>query len=265
MSGPSPRLTAALRDEYARLFQGCVVAADRFQTLDRVVARMLRDRERYVAACDGTAIPWVFASIVHELESGGDFTRHLHNGDLLARRTRRVPKGRPAQGKPPFAWETSAADALAWSGATRVRAWPLAAMLYRLEAFNGFGYRMHHADVLSPYLWSGSNHYVRGKYVGDGRWSATAVSTQIGGGVVLRRLAELGEYSVADAAGPAMPRVVPFQATRPRDNALRTQARALQRWLNTHAGIFLREDGWPGPRTAAAYFAVTGHALPGAP
>ena len=41
----------------------------------------------------------------------------------------------------------------------------------------------------SPYLWSFSNHYARGKYVADGHFSATAVSQQCGAALLLKRLA----------------------------------------------------------------------------
>ena len=47
-------------------------------------------------------------------------------------------------------------------------------MLFRLEAYNGSGYRDKHPDVKTPYLWSFSNHYTRGKYVADGTVSGTA-------------------------------------------------------------------------------------------
>ena len=61
--------------------------------------------------------------------------------------------------------------------------------LFQLEGYNGFGYRDHHPTVPSPYLWSFSNHYTRGKYVADGRFSPTAVSQQCGAAVLLKRLA----------------------------------------------------------------------------
>jgi len=62
--------------------------------------------------------------------------------------------------------------------------------------------------VKSPYLWSYSNLYTSGKYVGDGQWSETAVSRQCGAMVLLKRLQEKGEirldyrldYARSDAA-----------------------------------------------------------------
>lgn len=265
MSTAAPRLTAALRREYEGLFQTCVVAPTRHAEVDRIAARLVRHRLRYAAACANTTIPWSFAAIVHQLESGGDFSRHLHNGDPLRGRTVRVPKGRPPHGEPPFAWEASAADVLMLQALPRVKEWPLGQILYRLEKYNGLGYRMHHPQVLSPYLWAGSNHYTRGKYVRDGRWSANAISAQIGGAVLLRRMAELGIAFFSIATGSTNPEVVAFHPRRPRGVAARASALALQRWLNTHEGVFLREDGWPGPRTAAAYRKITGHVLPGDP
>ncbi len=262
VSGSTPRFTAALQREYEALFQTCVIASARHAEVDRTVGYMVRGQVRYASACVGTAIPWQFAAIVHQLESSGDFTRHLHNGDPLRARTVRVPRGRPAKGTPPFAWEESAADALRLQALQRVEHWSLGQALYRLERYNGFGYRLHHPSVLSPYLWAGSNHYTRGKYVRDGRWSATSVSTQLGGAVLLRRMAELG---IADFAVAAVPLVVEFHARRPARLSVRAAALALQRWLNTHPGVFVREDGWPGPLTAEAYRRVTGTFLPGDP
>ena len=261
MSRAAPRLSDALRRDYEVLFQTCAVAPIRHGEVDRIVARFVRHRLRYAAACANTTVPWCFAAIVHELESGGNFSRHLHNGDPLRGRTVRAPKGRPPRGEPPFAWEASAADALMLQGLNRVKQWTLGQILYRLERYNGLGYRMHHPEVLSPYLWAGSNHYTRGKYVRDGRWSATAVSSQIGGAVQLRRMAEIG---IAPFAVPD-PAVVVFHPRRPRDAVSRERALTLQRWLNTHEGVFLREDGWPGPRTAVAYRQVTGGTLRGDP
>ncbi len=123
--------------------------------------------------------------------------------------------------------------------------------------------------MLSPYLWSGSNHYRRGKYRSDGEWDPDLVSRQIGSAVLLRRLAELDWFDPTEdahnAADTGSPLVVGFHRSRPRDANVLRQALALQRWLNVHPGIYLREDGWPGARSADAYLRVTGHALPGAP
>jgi len=57
-------------------------------------------------------------------------------------------------------------------------------MLYEFEKWNGFGYRLYHPKVLSPYLWGFSNHYTSGKYTADGKFDESAVSTQCGAAVL---------------------------------------------------------------------------------
>ena len=68
-------------------------------------------------------------------------------------------------------------------------------MLYTIERYNGTGYLRYHKNVPTPYLWSGSQHYVKGKYVSDGKWSSSAVSKQVGAAVILKELANRGLLS----------------------------------------------------------------------
>ena len=108
-------------------------------------------------------------------------------------RTVHVPAGRPRSGNSPFTWEESAVDALEYDGlTTQVTDWSVEYLAYLFEGFNGWGYRLYHSHVKSAYLWSLSNHYTKGKYVGDGQWSETAVSRQCGAMVLLKRLQEAG-------------------------------------------------------------------------
>ncbi len=97
------------------------------------------------------------------MEASQNFTRHLHNGDPLTARTRQVPAGRPRTGNPPFTWEASATDALTLDGFNSWTDWTVAGALFKLERFNGSGYRLYHPQVKSPYLWSFSNHYTEGQ------------------------------------------------------------------------------------------------------
>jgi hypothetical protein len=162
----------------------------------------------------------------------------------------------------------SASDALSMKRLDRITSWSLSNTLYQLEAYNGFGYRLSHPEVLSPYLWSFSNHYTSGKYVADGRWSDSAVSQQCGAAVVLRRMAERRDIEFIDqpqAPPGSPPLVVSFSNTKSSDPNVVARATTLQRWLNTFPGIFVKEDGVPGTRTSDAYRSVTGNFLPGDP
>jgi lysozyme family protein len=144
-------------------------------------------RARYIAAGRATGVPWCIVGILHQLECGGSFALHLHNGDPLTARTKQVPAGRPKGGRPPFSWEDSAIDALRYDGLHHVGAegWAsIGVTLDTLERYNGLGYRRR--CIATPYLWGGSNHYERGKYIADGRFDANTVSRQTGAAVLLQ-------------------------------------------------------------------------------
>lgn len=185
MSAPS---LIQLRPEYQRLWDAVQIKPGREADLDAIIARIVAGRARYGIASEKSGVPWHFIAVVHSLEGSGNWNTHLHNGDSLKRRTVNEPKGRPVTGSPPFTWEDSAADALAQKGLSKATDWSIPGLLYQLERYNGWGYRLYHAATLSPYLWSFSNHYARGKYVADGKWSSTAVSAQAGAAVLLRRM-----------------------------------------------------------------------------
>ena len=181
-------LTAQRRRGYELLYESCLVRPRRKATVDQLVQRIGASRARYEKVGKALGVPWYVVGIIHSLEAGGDFSRHLHNGDPLTARTTHVPAGRPPTGKPPFTWEQSAIDALRLRGLDRWKDWSVPGTLYELEGYNGFGYRDYHPGVPSPYLWSFSNHYTRGKYVADGRFSPTAVSQQCGAALLLKQL-----------------------------------------------------------------------------
>jgi len=133
-------------------------------------------------------IPWYFIACAHYLECSFDFKKHLHNGDPLSGYTIRVPANRPKVGHgPPFTFEESAVDALKLMKLNEITNWNLPTVLRKLEAYNGFGYFKYHS-VNSPYLWSYSNQYKKGKYVADGKFDAEAVSKQMGAAVILKRM-----------------------------------------------------------------------------
>lgn len=181
------RLTQALAAEYQNLFASCTLKPPYRAVVARLTAQLLKHQQRYAIVEQASTVPWAVIAVIHALESGLRFDRHLHNGDPLHCRTVNVPAGRPLS-MPPFTWETSAIDALHYSGLSQWRNWSIAGTLFKLEAYNGWGYRRYHPQVLSPYLWSFSEHYQRGKYAADGRFDAHLVSQQCGAAVLLKEL-----------------------------------------------------------------------------
>ena len=256
---PSVTLTRSLRDEYRRLFDGIMYTAPAVG-ITSDATRLHENRERYVPCAVDYGVPWLFLGLVHLMESSCQFTVHLHNGDPLKARTVHVPAGRPRKGTPPFLWEYSAADALSlfpyFVGDSDSLS--LAHVLYWLECWNGLGYRTRHPEVLSPYLWAGSQHYTSGKYGSDGVWNPRLVSKQIGAAVVMRRYFEVYPLEVPVWAGGGA--ISPW-----RYGDEGTAVVALQNSLNAQPGIYLHVDGKAGQRTSDAFKVVMGEYLPGDP
>ncbi|HEY0505887.1 MAG TPA: hypothetical protein VGD42_20580 [Lysobacter sp.] len=262
------RLTAPLRAEYQALFDRCQIEPARAQSVDKAVNGLLSHRERYRGVARPLGIPWQVVAVIHNMECSQRFDQHLHNGDPLTARTRNVPANRPPTGSPPFTWEASARDALTFDGVAAWNDWSVPGTLYLLERYNGWGYRLHHPEVKSPYLWSFSNHYSRGKYVHDGTWSDTAKSGQVGAATLLRRMAERGEFDApSDAVDADLMAAMGRRAAVLRYAPTRVTpgGAELQRFLNTFPGIFLREDGKLGKLTSEACKRIFGAYLIGDP
>lgn len=175
-------------DDLAGLYRSMMVGSAWSGPLSRTVSEINSNRKRYQVVSAKTGVPWQVIAAIHWLEGSGDFNTHLHNGDSLKARTRNVPAGRPRFGNPPFTWEESAADALEYDGLTRHK-WntDIGEDLLKIELFNGPGYR--NRKLNSPYLWSGTQWYDKGKYVADRKFDPTAVSKQLGAAPILKALA----------------------------------------------------------------------------
>lgn len=175
--------------EYQALWDSMVIRDSWVARAEHAARLVVAGRTRYKTVENATKVQWYLVGLLHLMESDCDFGTHLHNGDSLKQRTVHVPRGRPVQGNPPFTWEFSAQDALEYD-----RILPplntINEMLFALERYNGLGARRH--GYMSAYLWSGSNHYTKGKYVRDGIWDPNFVSDQVGCCPVLRILVDQG-------------------------------------------------------------------------
>jgi len=179
-----------LADEYVTLFRRAKFKdATAEKAAKELATTAFRNKARYDELGKELKIPWWFIAGLHLLEASFNFKTHLHNGDRLTARTFRVPAARPKNGTPPFTWEQSATDALKFENLDNLNDWSLARALYRWEAFNGFGYR--NRQIATPYLWSFSTNYTKGKYIGDGVFSPTAISKQCGAAAFLKALLDL--------------------------------------------------------------------------
>ena len=194
---------ADLKDEYSRLFQSMVVKE--VQGVDTAVARVLGNRADYEKVTTRTGVPWPIVGIIHSLEADCKINCHLHNGNPLSGRTTDEPAGRPPTGSPPFTWIDSAVDALTMPrhNLDAVKDWPIERIAFELEKYNGFGYRTQNTGINSPYLWSFTNHYTKGKFIADHVFDANKKSSQVGAMALLKRLVD-GGASIAGGAGPSV-------------------------------------------------------------
>ena len=184
-----PQRLEDLQDQYEQLFRDCqIVDAGKQQEVDNAIAAMQAPQARYAALADRAGVPWYFVAVVHQREGSGNFSQSVRDGH-------RLPAG--------LSWED---DALAvmqeqcggWHD------WSLPGLLYRLEAYNGFGYRQY--QINSPYLWSFATCYTKGKFVADGRFDPDQVDEQPGTAVILHRMVERGLISIPGATvSPAAP------------------------------------------------------------
>jgi len=133
-------------------------------------------KARYQAVSAKTGVPWFVIAVIHERESSQDWTGSLAQGDPWNRVSVHVPAGRG-----PFkSWEEAAVDALVNCApyAARNKDWSIGGLLTMLEQYNGVGYA--NKGRPSPYIWSGTDQYVSGKYVRDGVYDPSGVDKQLG-------------------------------------------------------------------------------------
>lgn len=253
MSRTVIQLTPNLEQLYEDMFQDMGDKTNWFWKHARAFCSntILKNKSRYQTVQNQTGVPWQVIAVIHTMESNCNFDAHLHNGDSLQRRTRLVPVMRPVLfdedgllREGPFTWEESALDALTYMGLHNVQNWTVGRTLYELERYNGFGYMRR--GINTPYLWSGTKWYSKGKYVRDGVFDPEAVSKQMGGAILLD--------------------VLEFVKSQPRFffNTKGEDAIFLQQMLNS-LGHKLKVDGWAGYNTSSACKDEFGFYLKGDP
>ena len=189
--------TPNLKSQYLRLYNSMNVPLMRqILEIKAVGDKIIKNKLRYELIGNRTGVPWYLIGLLHNAESGGNFSKHLHNGDPLTGRTINEPPGRPKfnpgngslppSARNPYKFEESAIDAINYMKAKNA-AWQqvgnnydIPAILYLMEAYNGFGYMNLRNPINTPYLWSYTDHYTKGKYVADRKYDPNAVSKQPG-------------------------------------------------------------------------------------
>lgn len=179
----------SLAQQNQKRWDACHIPADKGPTFKAAADRLMSPnyRQRYEAvskmlSAEGKTVPWWFIAVAHYRESNADFNTYLGNGQDLDKKTTIVPKGRG-----PFeTWEAGAYDALVNCPPfpAKNKDWTIGGSLAMLEAYNGPGYA--NKGLPSPYIWSGTDQYEKGKYTADGKFDADAVDQQLGCAGILK-------------------------------------------------------------------------------
>ncbi|OYU80509.1 MAG: hypothetical protein CFE23_08445 [Flavobacterium sp. BFFFF1] len=254
-------MTPQQKADYESKFNTCKYNPVKLVEINKAVDKITANKARYEAVAGPLNMPWYVIGVLHNMEVGLNFNGHLHNGDPLTARTVHVPAGQPVSGNPPFTWEYSATDAMKGKNFHKVTDWSLGEMLYRIEAYNGLGY--FKKGLPSPYLWSYTDKYTKGKYASDGKYDPELVSKQCGVVALLKRLVENGTIGI----GPETPKQQIIKAgklVKYYTGTVTVEAKVLQELLNKN-GSALTADGKAGQNTSDAWFKWSGEYLIGDP
>ncbi len=151
---------------------------------NRFADKIIAGEDIYRKVEEAIGVPWFFVGALAMRESSCNMKCVLHNGEQIVgtrKKTRLVPKGLG-----PFAtWYAAAIHALKLKKLQDL-AWSPARFGFTSEIFNGLGYVGK--GVNSAYLWAGSNHEQKGKYVRDHVWDKDFDDPQIGTMTVIKAL-----------------------------------------------------------------------------
>ena len=183
-----PYIYEALAPEYQRLWDTTKIIRDAAE-LDRVAKKIQLNKSVYERVEKATGVPWQLVAVIHLREAGeqdiGRWQCVLHNGEPIvgtSKKTKLVPAGCG-----PFAtWHDAAVHALAQKGFDKIKSWPVSRMLWALEPYNGYGYRIK--GLRSPYLWASTNHQQPGKYIRDHVFDPHVMDDQVGAAAQLKFL-----------------------------------------------------------------------------
>jgi lysozyme family protein len=198
---PSGKIHSPTTSDYTKDFLNAKVTDENKASEATTIAKtIIKNKSIYDSISKATNVPWYVVGIIHYREkSDFDFKVHLHNGDSLTAKTVNEPKSRPTFNPKrgtiepsisnPYSFIESATDALIYKGISKKDFSTIPGILNALESYNGLGYTQY--ALKSPYLWSGTDLYSRGKYTSDGYVDGTAIDKQMGAVPIIKALQDL--------------------------------------------------------------------------
>ena len=144
------------------------------------IANWDKNHARYEKIAAKAGIPAEVIASLHWRESSGNFNTYLHQGDPLGKPAVHEPNDIPVF----YKWEDAAVHALHSQRAAQdlfnvtQHTTDKAALASYAEYYNGLGY--HYKDKPSPYVFSGTDQYTKGKYTRDRYYDPNVKDQQLG-------------------------------------------------------------------------------------
>lgn len=176
----------SLKSEYDDLLS--TMAVNSVAAVEAVAKKLIGPNylPRYQHVSALTGVPAVLIAALDERESGADPNAALGQGDPWNKISKHVPIGFG----PWSSWDEAAEFYVKYDHLNdNAYPWSWSYACFKAEAWNGFGPRAH--GIHTGYLWSGTNHYSKGKYVADGVWNPDFVDKQLGVVPIMMRMVAL--------------------------------------------------------------------------
>ena len=181
----------------------CQILPSRELEVEKIAAALVAPKAKavYLQIQQATNVPWWIVAVIHEREASQNFNLGLAQGDPWNKISVHIPRGiGPFKGfvdAAVFALDRCAPYASNWKD------WSIGGALTLLILYNGTGYEQYH-DEPSPYDWGATNIEQEGKYVADGKWSATVWDAQVGCAAMIKGMMGLDssiQFSTSAAVG----------------------------------------------------------------
>jgi lysozyme family protein len=180
--------------KYTKLWNVMKINQDRIAEADAACNLIISGRDRYQGLSTLTHVPWAIIGIIGYREYGFKYNpphaptlrwdRSLAQGDAF-----NVPSVHEPKNRGPFnTWEEAGYDALVNCApyAAKWKDWTPPGSLVILMKYNGEGY--DERGVVDPYIFAGTDQYIKGKYDADEHYDPFLVDKELGCAVLLSRM-----------------------------------------------------------------------------
>lgn len=177
-----------INQDHQKFTQTMKLRPENFEELRRCIQQFRRNYKKYEEVSAQTGIPPELIYAIHYRESSCNFNTYLHQGDPLGKPAVHVPRNIPVFHQ----WVPAAIHALKLKGSIARKVGlsstskDVAAMSTYAETYNGLGYRRR--GLPSPYVYAGTDKYVGGMYVSDGKFSSKAYDNRVGTAAIVTAL-----------------------------------------------------------------------------